>query len=240
MVVVVIIAAAFYVEIPMVSTLHSTSTSASVSTTSSSATGSTTSAPSTGTLSFSTPQPLLVAPDVNYTVTLKLTAIGTVSGNYTFSASGLPTGVTARFNPSTATFPAQLGNPVTMTLSAASGATVANATMNVQATAGSSVYTQPFPVMSVQALVLIQGNAFTPNSLTVATGAKVYWINLDSTNTEAQGGVTGHDVTALDGSFSSGTGNLLQYDVYGHTFTTAGTVAYECKAQLFTGQIVVT
>ena len=102
--------------------------------------------------------------------------------------------------------------------------------MNVQATAGSSVYTQSFPIMSVPALVLIQGNAFTPNSLTVAAGTTVYWIDLDSTNTEAQGGVTGHDVTAVDGSFSSGTGNLLQYDTYSHTFTTPGTVPYECGA----------
>ncbi len=238
-VVVIIIAAAFYIEIPMVSKVTSTSSSLSTSV-STSAASSTTSAPSTGTLSLSTPQPLIVAPDQGETATLKLAAVGTVSGNYTFSASGLPAGVTASFSPSTVSLPAQLQNPVTVTLSAASGATVVNATVKVIATAGSSVYNQPFPLMSVQALVLIQGNAFTPNSLTVAAGAKVYWLNLDAGGGEV-GVTTGHDVTALDKSFSSGTGNLVQYDIYGHTFATAGTVPYESAAQpSMTAQVVVT
>jgi plastocyanin len=94
--------------------------------------------------------------------------------------------------------------------------------------------------MSVQALVLIQGNAFVPNSLTVAAGTKVYWLDLDATGGEV--GVNGgHDVTALDNSFSSGTGNLKQYSIYGHAFATAGTVKYESAAQpAMTAQIVVT
>jgi plastocyanin len=182
-----------------------------------------------------------VAPDVNETVTLKLAAVGTVSGNYTFSASALPQGVTAHFKPSVSNLPAQLQSAVTLTLSATSGAAVVNSTVKVQATNGPSVFTQQFSLYSVQALVLIQGNAFAPSSLTVATGAKVYWLNLDA----AGGGDVAsdtHDVTALDKSFSSGTGNLVQYDIYGHVFTNAGTVQYESAAQgsSMTGQVVVT
>ena len=102
------------------------------------------------------------------------------------------------------------------------------------------MFSQPFPIMSVQALVLIQGNAFKPASLSVAAGTKVYWLDLDAVNGEV-GVVAGHDVTALDGSFSSGTGNLVQYSIYGHTFATAGTVQYKSAAQSsMTGQVVVT
>jgi plastocyanin len=50
-----------------------------------------------------------------------------------------------------------------------------------------------------------------------------------------------HDVTALDHSFSSGTANLGQYGIYGHTFATAGTVQYESAAQpSMTAKVVVT
>ncbi len=238
-VVVVIIAAAFYIEIPMVS---SSSTTSSVVTTSSTTSAASTSASggSTGTLTFKIAQPLIVAPGQDESVSVAFSAIGNISGNYTLGAAALPSGVTASFQPSSVDFPSGLSSSVTMTLTAASGAAVVNSTVNVQATAGSSVFTQPFPIMSVQALVLIQGSAFKPNSLSVAAGTKVYWLDLDATGGEV--GVNGgHDVTAVDGSFSSGTGNLVQYSIYGHTFATAGTVQYKSAAQpSITGQIVVT
>jgi plastocyanin len=239
LVVVVIIAAAFYVEIPMVASSSTTSSSVTTSSTTSAATTSASGA-STGTLTFKIAQPLIVAPGQDESVSVAFSAIGNISGNYTLGASALPSGVTATFQPKSVNFPGGLSSSVTMTLTAASGAAVVNSTANVQATAGSSVFTQPFPIMSVQALILIQGNAFKPNSLSVAAGTKVYWLDLDATGGEV--GVNGgHDVTALDGSFSSGTGNLLQYSIYGHTFATAGTVQYKSAAQpSITGQIVVT
>jgi plastocyanin len=233
-VVVVLIAAAFYLTIPIVATSSSIGTSASTppSTTN-------TGSPS-GTLTISTKQPLMVAPGVNESVTLKLTAIGTVSGTYTLGATALPKGIAATFQPSSIKLPDQVSNPVTMTLSAASGAAVTNSTITVQATSGSSVFTSQLQLASVSALVLIQGNAFVPSSLTVASGTKVYWVNLDA----AGGGdvnAVGHDVTALDGSFSSGNGNLHQYDVFSFTFTKPGTFKYQSAAQpSMTGQIVVT
>jgi plastocyanin len=237
-VVVLVIAAAFYVEIPVVS---KSSTTSSVVTSSSSTTSASTSAPpSTGTLTLKIAQPLIVAPDVNESVTLQFAAIGTVSGNYTLSASGLPTGVSATFSPSSVDFPSQLSSSVTVTLSAANSAAVVNGTIDVVATAGTSVFPQSFPIMSVPALVLIQGNAFHPNSLTVSTGTKVYWIDLDPSSSPDLGPDM-HDVTALNHSFSSGTGDLGQYDIWGYTFTTAGTVQYESAQQgsSMTGQVTV-
>jgi plastocyanin len=237
-VVVVIIAAAFYIEIPMVSKTSSTSTSLSVSTSSSQS--STSVGPSTGTLTINTQQPLIVAPDNSESVTLTLSAIGTVTGTYAFSATGLPQGVTAGFSPASVDLPSQLQTTVTMTLTAASGAQVVNSTTTLVATAGSSVYKSPFPIMSVQALVFIQGNSFHPSSLSVPTGTKVYWIDLDPSSSPDLGPDM-HDVTAADHSFSSGAGALGQYAIYGHTFTAAGTVAYESTSpSTFNGQVVVT
>lgn len=236
-VVVIIIAAAFYVAIPMVG-LPPTVTSVTLS--SSASTPTTTGSGSSGTLTMSVAQPLIVAPGANETVTLKFASIGTVSGTYALSASSLPKGVSATFKPASVDLPGQLQSAVIVTLSAASGATVVNSTVSFQATAGSSVYSQKFNLMSVPALVLVQGNAFAPNSLTVAAGTKVYWLNLDaSVNPDI--GPNMHDVTALDHSFSSGTGNLGQYDIYGHAFATAGTIKYQSAAQpSMTGQITVT
>jgi plastocyanin len=239
LVVVLIIAAAFYVEIPMVA---KSSTTSSVSSTSTPSSTTSTSAPSgsTGKLTFKIPQPLVVAPGTPESVTLTFTALGSVSGNYSFGAAALPSGVSATFQPSSVVFPAGLSSSVTMTLTAAKGATVVNSTVNVLATAGSSVFSQSFPIMSVQALVLIQGNAFLPNSLTVTAGTKVYWLDLDVATSGEVGVNHGHDVTALDGSFSSGTGNLVQYSIYAHTFTTAGTVQYKSAADSsMTAQIMV-
>ncbi len=239
LVIVLIIAGAFYVAIPMVAT-SSTSTSPSTTSSVPTSSASSTTGPSTGTLTMRIDQPLIVAPGVNETLTLRFSAIGTVSGTYSLSASSLPQGVSMAFQPSSVNFPSQLSSSVTVTLSAATGAAVQNATVNVQATAGSKVYTSPFSLQSVQALVLIQGNAFKPSSLTVPVGTKVYWLNLDASG---GGDINSqpHDVTALDGSFSSGTANLQQYSIYTFTFTKAGTFKYDSSAQpTMTGQVVVT
>jgi len=240
LVLVLIIAAAFYVEIPMVASSSTTSSGFSTSTPSSTTS---TSGPSgsTGKLTFKIAQPLIVAPGTPESVTVTFSAIGTVSGNYSLGATGLPNGVSATFKPSSVLFPSGLSSSVTMTLTAAKGAAVANSTVNVQATAGSSVFPQAFPLMSVQALVLIQGNAFVPSSLTVTAGTKVYWLNLDPSSSPDLGPDM-HDVTALDHSFSSGTGDLGQYDTFAHTFATAGTVQYVSAQQgsSMAGQVTVT
>lgn len=224
LVLVIIFAAAFYVAIPIVSSTTSTSLT-TTSTKSSTSSVSSTPVVSTGTLTINTQQPLIVAPDNSESLTLTLSAIGTVTGTYTFSASGLPQGVNASFSPASVDLPSQLQSSVTMTLTASSGAAVTNSTVTLEATAGSSVFKSPFPIMSVQALVFIQGNAFHPGTLNVSTGTKVYWLNLDPSSSPDLGPDM-HDVTASDNSFSSGSANLGQYDIYGHTFTAAGTVQY--------------
>jgi plastocyanin len=244
LILVIIIAAAFYIAIPMAGTAPTTTSAGTNSASSSSSGGasSTTTPPgTTGTLSISIAQPLIVAPNIKEAVTVSLSAIGTVSGNYTFSATGLPSGVNATFSPSSVSLPSQLQSGVTMTLAAASGASVVNSSITVQAVNGPKTFKQQFSLDSVAALVFIQGNAFNPNSVTVPTGTKVYWLNLDPSNSPDLGPDM-HDVTATDGSFSSGTGNLGQYALYGHTFTSAGTIQYQSKQQggSMSGQVIVT
>ncbi len=73
--------------------------------------------------------------------------------------------------------------------------------------------------------------AFSPSSVTVKKGAMVTWTNNDSTS---------HTVTSTTGSeLSSGT--LGNGQSYNHTFTTAGTYAYQCNFHpSMTGTVVVT
>lgn len=61
--------------------------------------------------------------------------------------------------------------------------------------------------------------AFDPNPFTIslATQASVTWANLDNTN---------HQITADDGSFSSG--SIVKNSTYSHLFVSPGTVTYHC------------
>jgi plastocyanin len=77
--------------------------------------------------------------------------------------------------------------------------------------------------------VAIQGFAFLPASIEVATGTTVTWTNGDA---------VGHTATAGDGSFDSGT--LSPGATFAHTFDAVGTFTYGCAIHPnMTGTIVV-
>ncbi len=61
--------------------------------------------------------------------------------------------------------------------------------------------------------------AFTPDTLTVAAGATVIWVNADET--------LSHTSTSDDALWSSG--NLAVGDEFSHAFDEAGTFAYFCE-----------
>lgn len=65
--------------------------------------------------------------------------------------------------------------------------------------------------------VFIQGNAFTPSSITVAANTTITWTNKDAAP---------HTVTSNSGTFNSGT--ISTNGTFSHTFTAAGTYAYYC------------
>ncbi len=71
-------------------------------------------------------------------------------------------------------------------------------------------------------LIHMAGTRFVPANAQVPVGANVTWVNDES---------VGHDVTAMDGSFSSGgVANLQKGKTYTHQFTVAGTIEYHCEA----------
>lgn len=78
--------------------------------------------------------------------------------------------------------------------------------------------------------VNIKDMAFTPDSITVAKGTKVTWVNNDG---------AAHTVTADDGSFNSG--NLTNSKSFSQTFNTPGTYKYHCTLHSgMTGVVIVT
>ncbi len=78
--------------------------------------------------------------------------------------------------------------------------------------------------------VVIDHHRFSPNSITIATGATVTWTNRDSAP---------HTVTSSGGEFSKSP-VLKQGQTFSNTFTTAGTFSYSCSIHPeMTGKIIV-
>jgi endoglucanase len=91
---------------------------------------------STGTADFSlsaSPTSLTVNQGASGTSTIAITRLNGFAGAVSFAASGLPSGVTASFNPATTT---TTGTSSVLTLSASSTATVGSATVTVTGTSG--------------------------------------------------------------------------------------------------------
>lgn len=95
------------------------------------------------------------------------------------------------------------------------------------------------------ASVVIEGNAFVNDTVTILVGGTVTWTHND--------GSTSHTVTADDGSFDSSPGCssplppvppagdcLTQGESFSTTFATAGTFTYHCKLHSgMVGEVVV-
>lgn len=82
--------------------------------------------------------------------------------------------------------------------------------------------------------VLLQGNAFSPASMTVPVGTTVTWTNKDSYNHT----VTSGSNRTADGKFDSG--NLGGNGTFSYKFDAAGTYNYYCKLHSnMSGTIVV-
>ena len=96
---------------------------------------------STGTANFSlsaSPTSLAVNQGASGTSTISITRLNGFAGAISFTASGLPSGVTASFNPATTT---TTGTSSVFTLSASSTATVGSVTVTITGTSGSLSHT---------------------------------------------------------------------------------------------------
>jgi plastocyanin len=94
---------------------------------------------------------------------------------------------------------------------------------------GCASYSTPSPTPSSaqtstasQNTIAMKGLAFNPASLTIVKGAKVTWMNDDSTT---------HTVTSDTGAFESG--NLSPGNSFTHQFNDAGTFPYHCSIHTF-------
>jgi plastocyanin len=77
--------------------------------------------------------------------------------------------------------------------------------------------------------VFIQNMAFSPSTITVATGTTITWTNKDG---------VAHTVTSTTGLFDSGTINAN--GTYSHMFGTVGSFPYKCTIHpSMTGTIIV-
>jgi plastocyanin len=87
---------------------------------------------------------------------------------------------------------------------------------------GSSPSEPPVTTTPQTIVVQIQDNQFSPKQITINPGDTVRWVRTGSS--------PAHTVTALDGSFDSGTTFMQANAVYEHRFDTTGkTYEYQCK-----------
>jgi len=78
--------------------------------------------------------------------------------------------------------------------------------------------------------VMMKGNNFSPNSLSVPAGTSVTWVNNDTTT---------HTVTSDNGFFDSG--DILKGKSYKYLFPTGGTYTYHDTHDTgMTGTVIVT
>lgn len=82
--------------------------------------------------------------------------------------------------------------------------------------------------------IILQGNTFSPSSLTVSAGTTITWTNNDSHNHTVTSGTSG----SPDGKFDSG--NIGSNGTFSYKFDTPGTYNYYCKLHSgMTGKIIV-
>jgi hypothetical protein len=131
----------------------------------------------TGTPSFTlarSASSLSVTQGSSATDTVTVTPVNGFSGSVTFTASGLPSGVTASFSPAssttssvltlTASSTAAVGGPVTVTITGTSGSTTASTTIALTVASGSCTPTTIVPYISVNG-----GSTWTEESSATVT-----------------------------------------------------------------------
>jgi xyloglucan-specific exo-beta-1,4-glucanase len=140
------------------------------------------------------PTSLTVNRGASGTSTITITRTGGFTGSVAFSASGLPSGVTPTFNPTSTT-----GNGATLTLAASSTATLGAATVTVTGTSGTLARTTTINLSVAQPPTQDFSLAASPTSLTVTRGAS----GTSTITITRTGGFTG-GVTLSAGGLPSG------------------------------------
>jgi xyloglucan-specific exo-beta-1,4-glucanase len=140
------------------------------------------------------PSSLTINRGASGTSTITITRTGGFTGSVAFSASGAPSGVTASFNPTSAT-----GNSSVLTLTASSTATLGAATVTVTGTGGGLTRTTTINLTVNQPQTPDFSLTANPTSLTVNRGAS----GTSTVTVTRTGGFTG-DVTLSASGLPSG------------------------------------
>ena len=131
------------------------------------------------------PAALTIQQGANGTSTVNITRTGGFAGSVNLTASGLPNGVTAAFNPTDAT-----GNTSTLTLTASATAATGNATVTIKGTATGLADQTTTLALTVNAPAGGYTLSMTPATLTIQQGASgTSTVNITRTNAFA-GAVT--------------------------------------------------
>jgi Glycoside Hydrolase Family 113 len=114
------------------------------------------------------PSSLTITRSASGTSTIAITRTGGFASAVSFTASGLPSGVTASFNPATTT---TTGTSSVLTLAASSTATTGNATVTVTGTGGGLTHTTTIALTVNAAATADFSLSASPASVSVAQGA---------------------------------------------------------------------
>ena len=167
------------------------------------------------------PSSLTVNQGASAASTLSITRVGGFVGSVTFSASGLPSGVTASFNP-----PSTTGATSTVTFTASSAATLGAANVTITATGGGLTRTATI------ALTVSGGGGGTGGvTITPAINANGPWFNEQVIRLNNTGTITALSVTIViqrttgvgfNGIYNTVGGQILQSNT-----VTAATITYQ-------------
>jgi len=167
------------------------------------------------------PSSLTVNQGASAASTLSITRVGGFAGSVAFSATGLPSGVTASFNP-----PSTTGTSSTVTFTASSAATLGSANGAITATGGGLTRT------TVIALNVSGGGGGTGGvTITPAINANSPWFNEEVIRLNNTGTITALSVTIViqrttgvgfNGQYNTVGGQILQSNT-----VTAATITYQ-------------
>ncbi len=167
------------------------------------------------------PSSLTVNQGASASSTLSITRVGGFVGSVTFGASGLPSGVTASFNP-----PSTTGATSTVTFTASSAATLGSANVTITATGSGLARTATI------ALTVSGGGGGTGGvTITPAINANSPWFNEQVIRLDNTGTITALSVTIViqrttgvgfNGIYNTVGGQILQ-----NSAVTAATITYQ-------------
>lgn len=183
---------------------------------------------STGTPDFSlsaSPTSLTVNQGASGTSTIAISRLNSFAGAVSFTASGLPSGVTASFNPATTT---TTGTSSVLTLTASSTATAGMSTVTVTGTSGSLTHTT-----SIALTVGTTSGGTGGVTLTPVVAQNTPWFNEEDLRLANTGSLTALSITIVV-QRSTGVSFNGQYNTVGSQITQSNSSTSSAVTYVFT------